>query len=308
MIFALGAFDGFHLGHQRLLETAKERSAKSGTGWGVITFEGHPQLLFNKDSFKLLFTPEERDILIKYLDIPAVDKIPFNITLADMLPADFLDYIAKRVKIEGLVIGENFRFGRARIGTPELLAGLCSERGWSLDVIGSYRLNGGVVSSTSVRDAVMRGRVESACEMLGYPFIIQSKVIKGDGRGRVLGFPTANLSVRPNKIYPARGSYAGISHINGKWYPIALNIGYNPTFERARGLHCEAHIVGFEGDLYEKTITLHIISRNREEIKFTGAEALVLQLKKDIRHAKSRAADYMQSCSHVLDKFAELEL
>jgi len=118
MIFALGAFDGFHLGHQRLLETARERAIKSGREWGVITFDGHPQLLFNKDSFKLLFSPEEREILIRYFDIPVVDKIPFNIKLADMLPADFLDHISKMVQIDGLVVGENFRFGRARIGTP----------------------------------------------------------------------------------------------------------------------------------------------------------------------------------------------
>ena len=308
MIFALGAFDGFHLGHQRLLETARERAIKSGREWGVITFDGHPQLLFNKDSFKLLFSPEEREILIRYFDIPVVDKIPFNIKLADMLPADFLDHISKRVQIDGLVVGENFRFGRARIGTPEMLSGLCEERGWSLDVIGSYRLNGGIVSSTTVREAILRGQVEAACEMLGYPFMIQSKVIKGDGRGRVLGFPTANLSLRPNKIYPARGSYAGFSHINGFWYPIALNIGYNPTFEAARGLHCEAHIVGFEGDLYEKTITLHIISRNREEMKFAGADALVHQLKKDIKHAKGKAAEYMRDNAKMLDKFARLAL
>ena len=306
MIFALGAFDGFHLGHQRLLETAKERAAKTGTGWGVITFEGHPQLVFNKDSFKLLFTPEERDMLINYLGIPVADKVPFNITLADMLPADFLDHIAKRVSIDGLVIGENFRFGRARIGTPELLSELCLERGWSLDVIGSYRLNGGIVSSTAVREAVLRGQVESASEMLGYPFMIQSRVIKGDGRGRVLGFPTANLSVRPNKIYPARGSYAGISQINGKWYPVALNIGYNPTFEGSRGLHCEAHIVGFEGDLYDKTLTLHIVSRNREEMKFAGADALVQQLKKDIRHAKAKAAEYIKNNGEFVEKFGRI--
>ena len=245
-------------------------------------------------------------MLISYLGIPAADKVPFNITLADMLPADFLDHIAKRVSIDGLVIGENFRFGRARIGTPELLSELCLERGWSLDVIGSYRLNGGIVSSTAVREAVLRGQVESASEMLGYPFMIQSRVIKGDGRGRVLGFPTANLSVRPNKIYPARGSYAGISQINGKWYPVALNIGYNPTFEGSRGLHCEAHIVGFEGDLYDKTLTLHIVSRNREEMKFAGADALVQQLKKDIRHAKAKAAEYTKNNGEFVEKFGRI--
>ena len=140
------------------------------------------------------------------------------------------------------------------------------------------------------------------------PLIIQSKVIKGDGRGRVLGFPTANLSLQTKQNISCKRKLFRFTYINGYWYPVALNIGYNPTFETARGLHCEAHIVGFEGDLYEKTITLYIISRNREEIKFVGADALVRQLKKDIKHAKNKAAEYMTDNAAMLDKFAGLTL
>lgn len=308
MIFALGAFDGFHLGHQSLFNAARARAAGLSSEWGVITFEGHPQLLFNKDTFKLLFTAEERDMLIRYLDIPFVDKIPFNITLADMLPADFLDFVAKRVPVRGLVVGENFRFARARTGTPDLLRELCGERGWTLDVLGAYRLNGAVVSSTSVRDAVIRGQVEAAHAMLGYPFMVQGKVTKGFGRGKKLGFPTANLSVRPNKVYPGRGIYAGMSYIDKKWYPAAINIGYNPTFEDSRGLHCEAHLIGFEGDLYEKVITLHILARNREEIKFEGPDALTKQVKKDIKQVKAVVSDYAKKFPGLLGKFAEIML
>ncbi len=308
MIFALGAFDGFHIGHQRLLEVSRLRAEKTGTGWGVITFDGHPQMLFNKDGFKLLFTSEERDMLVNYFGIPTIEKIPFTRTLADMLPENFLDCIALRTKVHGLVTGENFRFGRARIGTPELLAELCSERKWTLDVVKSCMLNGTVVSSTAIREAVLRGQMESVCEMLGHPFFIQGRVIRGDGRGKSLGYPTANLAVKANKVYPARGSYAALACIDGEWLCTALNIGYNPTFEGTRGMRCEAHFIGYEGDLYDKSVTVFIVARNREEMKFAGPEELVLQLKKDIKHSQTIALLYRNRFAEVLARFEQFLL
>jgi len=303
MIFALGAFDGFHIGHQQLLDISRQRAEKNGTDWGVITFEGHPQMLFNKEAFKLLFTPEERDMLIGYFGIPVIEKIPFTRMLADMTPEAFLNYISERTEIDGLVTGENFRFGRARTGTPEKLALLCKERGWSLDVVRSCTLNGNVVSSTAIREAVLRGRMQLASEMLGHPFLIHGRVIRGDGRGSGLGYPTANIAVKTNKVYPERGSYAAVAFVDGKWRGIALNIGYNPTFEGIRGLRCEAHIIDYCGDLYDKTITVFIIARNREEMKFAGAAELVMQLKNDIKLSRSAAVAYRDRYASVLARF-----
>lgn len=308
MIYALGAFDGFHTGHQKLLETAQIRSRKRKTDWGVITFDVHPQMLFNKDGFKFLFTSDERDMLVKYFDIPFIKKIPFTRTLAEMLPEEFLDYISLRDDIDGLVTGENFRFGRARIGTPEMLSGLCAERGWSLDVVDSFMQNGVVVSSTVIRDAVLRGQLDAACSMLGHPFIIQGRVIHGERRGRSLGFPTANIAVKTGKVYPARGSYAGLIYLESKWRSVALNIGFNPTFDGARGLRCEAHIAGYDGDLYEKNITLFVVARNREEMKFPTPEALVQQLGRDVRLTQATAFEYKEKHDNVLAKFVELLL
>lgn len=308
MIFALGAFDGFHIGHQQLLDVSQRRAEKTGTGWGVITFEGHPQMLFNKDVFKLLFTPEERDMLISYFGIPVIEKIPFTRMLADMTPENFLDFIADRAKIHGLVTGENFRFGRARMGTPEKLSVLCKERGWSLDIVKSYMLDGTVVSSTAIRDAVVRGQMELACSMLGHPFLIQGRVIKGDGRGRSLGYPTANIAVKANKVYPERGAYAALAFIEGEWRCTALNIGYNPTFEGIRGLRCEAHIIDYDGNLYDKNITVFIISRNREEMKFAGPGELVLQLKNDVMLSRSAAASYRDRFAGMLARFERFML
>ena len=308
MIFALGAFDGFHMGHRQLLCAAEERANKLKTGWGVITFEGHPQQFFNREAFKFLFTPEERTLLSMYLAVPVMEKIPFTRALADMMPEAFLEYIALRNKIDGLVVGSNFRFGRARTGTPELLTMLCKERGWSLDVIPSYTMGGNVVSSTAIRELILRGNMENACKMLGHPYIIQGKIIKGDGRGRTLGFPTANMGVKTGKVYPGRGSYTALAHIGGIWYPAALNMGYNPTFDGVRSLRCETHIIGFGGDIYGMNLTVFLTSRNRDEMKFGDADELKAQLEKDIRAAEISGKKYLAQNQAIIDKFGTLPL
>lgn len=307
MIYALGAFDGFHIGHQQLLHTAAKRAGRTGAGWGVMTFDSHPQQLF-KEGFKLLFMPEERDMLVRYFDIPSIEKIAFTHTFADMLPAEFVDYISKRDEVNGLVVGENFRFGRARIGTPELLSSLCRERGWSLDVVPSYVLDDKVVSSTLIRESLLRGQAENACVLLGHPFLIHGRVVKGDMRGRELGYPTANIAVHSGKIYPCRGSYASLAFAGGKWYPTALNIGYNPTFEGKRALRCEAHIIGWEGDIYGDVLTVFVIARNRDEIKFPSSGALTAQLQKDTSRVQSMSLAYLSRFTERMRKFEKILL
>ena len=303
MIFAIGAFDGFHTGHRQLLSAARERAEKIKTGWGVITFEGHPQQLFNKEAFKFLFTPEERTLLAEYLDIPVMEKIPFTRTLAEMQPHDFLEYIALKNKIDGLVVGSNFRFGCARTGTPELLRELCKKRNWTLDIIPPYAIDGRTVSSTAIRELILRGNMEQACRMQGHPYIIQGKIIKGDGRGRTLGFPTANMGVKTGKVYPGRGSYTALAHIGGIWYPAALNMGYNPTFDGVRSLRCETHIIGFGGDIYGMNLTVFLTSRNRDEMKFGDADELKAQLEKDIRAAEISGKKYLAQNQAIIDNF-----
>ena len=202
MIYALGAFDGFHLGHRRLLDKAREEAEAKGCGWGVITFEGHPRMLLNRNSFKLLFTPPERDLIARFLGVKDIEKIRFSNDFAALSPREFGDYICRRCSVNGLVIGENFRFGRRRSGDPAMLAKLAAERGWTLDVLPSYKIDGCVVSSTETRRAVEGGDMEFASRLLGYPFIISGRVIPGDARGRDRGFRTANIALKPGKTYP----------------------------------------------------------------------------------------------------------
>lgn len=307
MIYALGAFDGFHLGHRRLLEMAKRESAQRDTGWGVITFEGHPRMLLNRDNFKLLFTPPERDLIARYLGIPRMEKIHFTHEFAALEPRGFADYIAEKYRVDGLVIGENFRFGRGRSGNPAVLAELARERGWSLDVISSYKAEGRVVSSTATREAVLAGKMALACELLGYPFIISGRVVQGEARGRLLGYRTANISVKEGKIYPPHGVYAALSYIEGEWRGVALNIGSNPTFDDGRRVpRCEAHVIDFDDGLYGSLMRLFIIGRIRGERKFDGAEELIGQIGADVEACTKLCAKYAAEKEAELGNFASV--
>ena len=157
MIFALGAFDGFHIGHQKLLEKARLRAEEKKIKWGVLTFDGNPQQFLNKSKLPQLFSDEEKDLLSQYFEIPTVVKIPFTRTIANLSPDDFLDFLSIKEKIEGLVIGENFRFGKDRTGGSIELNRLCKERNWSLDVVKNVRIENKIVSSTAIREYVLLG-------------------------------------------------------------------------------------------------------------------------------------------------------
>lgn len=294
MIYALGAFDGFHLGHQSLLAKARERGEERGDGWGVLTFENHPRALFS-DNFKTLFTSKECDLIAAYLGVRTVVKLPFNRMLADMSPESFADFLGVYNDVSGLVVGCNFRFGKARTGTPEVLAEICAARGWSLDVLPSLTIDEQTVSSTAIREFVLRGQLESATRFLGYPFMLGGKVVKGDGRGRTLGYATANLVVNNEKVYPARGSYAALSCIDGHWFPVALNVGFNPTFDLTRRLRCEAHVIGYSGDLYDRDLHIFAFAKNRNEIRFENENALREQLAMDVSSIGNIAEQFMQS-------------
>lgn len=306
MIYALGAFDGFHLGHRQLFAIASERARQSGASWGVMTFFGHPRMLFSKGKFKALFLERERDILAEYFDVPFLCKIPFDKALAAMSPNDFVDLIGTKYNVDGLVVGENFRFGRERAGDTNILSALCKERGWTFDVLQSYKIDSATISSSVIRKLIMNGRISEANDMLGHPYFVSGETIHGDARGRLLQYPTANITIEPHKLYPALGSYAATSFIEGKWFPVAVNIGHNPTFEGTRPLRCEAHVIGYSGDFYDKRLTVFLLAKNRDEIKFAGEAELAAQLRKDIINIRKISTGYISSQCDILKKFEPL--
>lgn len=281
MIQVLGAFDGFHKGHQLLLKEAERLSKEINDTWGVVTFSPHPQYIFNPERLFLLFSEIEKRHIASALQIPNILWVPFDEYLATLNPQDFLERLESLTSVSGIVIGENFRFGAGRKGDIAFLRQYCHEKNILFSPVPTLEIDGLAVSSTVIRSEVLSGRMQMAKYLLGYPFFIYETVIEGHHRGRELGFPTANLAVPTHKIIPPSGVYAATVVLDSTFYPGALNIGSNPTFTDVKGLRIEVHIPGFTGDLYGKKIMVFIEEYLRGEQRFANRQALSKQLARD---------------------------
>ncbi|MDR3322223.1 MAG: riboflavin biosynthesis protein RibF [Synergistaceae bacterium] len=314
MIAAVGAFDGFHRGHRALLDRAAARASENGASWGVVTFTRHPDRLFcgaeralNAESFKSLFSPLEQRTLEQFFSIPDVRRINFTRTIARMSPEEFLDYISDRFSVDGIVVGEDFRFAKDRSGTPEYLAGACAARGWSLDVVPLLHGTDGVaISSTVIRAAASSGEMRCAWELLGYPFFCASRVIRGNSRGAALGFPTANVEIDPDKIILRGGVYAALVCCEGSWFAGAVNIGFNPTFGDVTERRFEINLIGYEGDIYGHGIAVFLLDHIRDEVRFDSPDDLKAQIAKDTVTIRSVSFEVLESHRSLWEKFAAI--
>ncbi|MDR1471479.1 MAG: riboflavin biosynthesis protein RibF [Synergistaceae bacterium] len=287
MIAAIGAFDGFHRGHQELL-----KRAAAGGKWGVVTFSSHPDVVLGSGDFKALFTIREQSALEKFFSVPEVRRINFTRETADMAPSDFLNLISREFGVTGVVVGEDFRFGRNRSGTCELLRNECAGRGWSVEIVPDLSTDDrALISSTAIRRAVALGEMRRAWEMLGYPFFYMSGVVRGKGRGRALGFPTANVELVSEKIEPAGGVYATLVSVGGKLRAGAANIGKNPTFGDVERTSFEINLTDYRGDLYGKDLSIFLLDFIRPERRFENTGDLAEQIARDANIAAQAAED-----------------
>lgn len=282
MIAVLGSFDGFHRGHQVLFKKAMRMAEKNADSWCVVTFFPHPQSVIGKKPFPVLYTEPEKDILARCLGVPEIIRIPFSRSLAGMDPPSFVEMLEKNFFIRGIVVGEDFRFGKARTGDSFLLGRLAAARGWDVEILPHFSIDDQKISSRSIREKVISGDVGGAERDLGYPFSILGMVVHGDGRGRTIGFPTMNLDLPEGKIIPPKGVYSGSAMWKERSYPAAVNIGLNPTFPGKRDIRCEAHIPGFREELYGEWINLCFSRRIRRETKFESSAVLIERMKADI--------------------------
>lgn len=317
MIAAIGAFDGFHLGHRALLERAAAKARERGSDWGVITFTDHPDMFFAeracsegnapdaKRPFKSLFVPTEQRLLERFFSIPEVRRIEFTQEIAKMTPDEFLTRIGDDFGVNGIVVGEDFRFGRNRSGDAASLSATCSVRGWSLDVV-PMRLSAGgrPICSTAVRDAVARGEMRLAWEFLGYPFFTKSSVVHGFNRGASLGFPTANVETHPRKADVRHGVYATLSCIGGAWYAGASNVGLNPTFNDVVSPRFEVNLLGYGGDLYGREIAVFMLDHIRDEIRFDNARGLAAQIARDTEAIRELSEEALSRYKPLWEKFS----
>jgi len=281
-VVCIGSFDGIHKGHAVLFKETISLAKKLNSTPVVLSFDPHPRLvLFPDKSFKLLTTLEEKVKLIKLHGLNHLILLPFTPSLAKVSPEVFVEeYLIDSLKVKGVVVGFNFRFGVNRKGDVKYLEHLGEKYGFTVKAVDPVVIDDTVVSSTMIRQFLSIGDVERANEFLGHPYLISGKVIKGAGRGRKLGFPTANLDVPKIKLIPAPGVYAVWVNLRGEKFKGALNIGTKPTFEE-KELSIEVHLINFKGELYEEFLELELIKRIRNEQKFPSPEALKEQIKKD---------------------------
>ena len=290
----IGVFDGLHLGHRDILARAIDRAREDSGPCAVVSFDPHPDLVLAK-SFRALapLTPlPERRARLRELGVDTVDAMPFTRELAALSPEEFVDrHLVQRFHPRWLVVGENFALGHRRAGDVARLTEIGRPRGFAVDAVPLRIEDGTPVSSTRVRELLAAGRVAAAGRLLGRRYRLSGLVVRGDGIGRTLGFPTANLRLLEEKLAPAHGIYAVWARIlpDPARLPAAMSLGVRPTF----GGHIptlEVHLIGWSGELPGRELEVEFVDWLRAEERFDDAAALIEAMRRDVIEAQDRLA------------------
>lgn len=292
-VITIGAYDGLHLGHQTVIQEVRRHAAECGCRSAVVTFDRHPAVIVRPESApKLLTDHAQRRELLEETGVDAAVVLPFDEAQSQESALSFIERVLVTcLSTKLIVVGADFHFGHNREGNVDLLREVGAAYGFEVAPLVLMPRPDGVdepVSSTAIRRALAGGNVALAAAMLSRPFEARGRVVTGDQRGRLLGFPTANVEV-PNRVcVPADGVYAGwYERPNGEVHPCAINLGRRPTFyEHADSSLLEAHLLDFDGDLYGEDAKVRFIDFLRSERKFDGIDALITQLQADIGHAR----------------------
>lgn len=286
-VLAIGVFDGVHAGHRFLLERLQQRAVEHDLLTGVVTFNPHPQsVLHPDDQLPWLCSVEDRVTALRSLGIGIVAVITFTPGVAAMSAREFMSAIKKHLRMRGVVVGPDFTLGRGQEGDIDTLRTLGHEMGFSVEAVPPYMIDGVVVSSTLIRQALVQGDMARVEELMGRRFHLRGKVVTSDKRGRVLGYPTANLSLMPQQALPNNGIYATIAHVAGKAYSSATSIGVRPTFGEGEK-KVETYLLGYEGDLYNEELRVEFVRKLRDEERFSTAEELKAQIEKDVQEVET---------------------
>lgn len=287
-VVAIGFFDGVHRGHQMIVQRARVAAAQRNVRCVAVTFDRHPMEVVRPGSQPpLLQALPRRAETLRHTGVDVVVIIPFDDDLRHRSPEAFVEKVLAGVlEARHVVVGENFRFGHRAAGDVALLAELGDERGFSSEGVPLLSEGGRTISSTAIREALTAGDVAAARGMLGRPHAVDGIVVRGDGRGHELGFPTANLQVDPRIAIPAPGVYAGwFTHPDGRRLAAASSVGTNPTFG-GEELRVEAYLLDVDEDLYGLEVSLDFCARVRGEVAYGDADALVAQMHDDVREVR----------------------
>lgn len=284
-IYALGFFDGVHLGHQALLTACRQLAQENSCAAGVVTFTSHPDTLVLGQTPKLLCSYADRKRLLSQYHIDTVIELPFDQKLMTMPWQDFLEDLLQK-GTAGFVCGDDFRFGFKGEGTAQVLADFCRERKLPCTIVGQQTLHGIRVSSTHIRGLLEAGEVEQANKFLGHPHIFTGNVVPGRGLGHTIGVPTANMELPRSLLQPKTGVYACTAVVDGQGYMAVTNIGSRPTVG-GHQTRVESWLLDFDGDLYGKELTLFFHKYLRPEKKFDSLEDLQAQIREDAQTTRT---------------------
>jgi riboflavin kinase/FMN adenylyltransferase len=288
----IGSFDGVHRGHQEIVHNLAAGAHSVGAPAVVLTFHPHPALVLGKRKDALyLTTPEQRAELLGELGVDLVIIQPFNLSVAGLRAEEFLTLINTHLHIKELWVGYDFAMGKGREGNVEKLRQLSDTIGYHLDVVPPFVVDGEIVSSSRIRSLLADGDVSEAARLLGRPYQLSGEVVTGDGRGRTIGVPTANLAIWPEQQLPKAGVYVCRAQVDGHWLGALTNVGPRPTFEpEDAASRVEAHLLDFHADLYGQRISLEFLEWLRPEEKFHSVQALVDQMHLDIHQGREMLA------------------
>lgn len=284
----IGSFDGVHIGHQQLIHELNNRAHQAGGKSVVLTFHPHPSVILRgRTGAFYLTTPAEKVELLDELGTDIVITHPFTYELSQSKARDYVAYLLEHLGFRQLWVGYDFALGKGREGDVPYLQKLGEEFNYKVHVVGPVMENGSAVSSSYIRTVISEGNVDVASKLLGRPYRVVGEVVHGDGRGKSIGIPTANLDTGDEKLIPGAGVYACQAQVFGKLWPAAVNIGTRPTFASTdQRSHVEAHILGYSQDLYHRKIAIEFIARLRGEQRFQSVEELIQQVHEDINQTR----------------------
>lgn len=284
----IGVFDGVHLGHEFLIKKLKERASAGGLLSVVVTFHRHPRLVLSpRSNLTYLTSLKERIRLLRSLGVECVVTLSFTRELAELSAREFIGLLQKYLRMRSLVVGPDFALGKRREGDAPKLESLGEELHFSVEMVEPMVWEGEVVSSTAIRSALSQGDMIKVSRLLGRRFTLSGQVMRGDQRGKMLGFPTANLVPDPEQALPPDGVYSTRAIVNETAYPAVTNIGVRPTFGEGKRV-VEVHILDFEErELYGNEIRIELAHWLRGEVKFSGADELKAQMQRDVEQARA---------------------
>ncbi|WP_438448268.1 bifunctional riboflavin kinase/FAD synthetase [Gorillibacterium sp. sgz5001074] len=293
-VLAIGDFDGIHTGHREVLQRALNTGEQLHLPAAVMTFEPHPRVVLGLSQYEESITPlEEKLKAFEALGMSHAYVVKFDREFAALPPEEFVERILIGLQVQTVVIGFDFTFGYQGKGNADTLVALAKGR-FAVEVVRPIHMGGEKVSSTLIRECLLNGQVEKAARLLGRPFSFRGKVVTGEGRGRTIGIPTANLDPADAYVIPGRGVYAVEAVVRGQRYGGVMNIGWKPTFAEEGGqTTLEAHLFDFSEMIYGETVTVRFIGFIRHERKFVSAAELVEQIRSDMLRGKEMLDEHL---------------